>query len=256
MFDIYRKKKKEVDLKSFSKQQLLSYNKLWTSVIVPHVPFDNNYFKIRNYQYNIDLLKKDLQKAIQNTTWQNKSKDKRWKAITLKSSDGKEQSFLKLTKLGSNKENTYQYTQAMVGCDYFKKILDELPTDVYLVRILLLEPGGIINFHTDEVVFENKKDIIRCHIPIITHPNIKFRIGFPLVSRFNSNIKVDDIKYKKAVQQEWKASVLHEKHLEEGYMYYTNVNTLHSVINNSNISRYHLCIDMRPPDGIEHIFNS
>ena len=255
MYDLWKKQKK-IDLTKFSKQELLKYNKLWSKVVVPHVPFDNNYIKIRNIKYNVDFLKKDLGKAIQNTEWQNKSKDKRWKSITLKSNDGRDQSFLKLTKLGRGEENNYKYTKAIDGCEYFKQILDELPTDVYLVRILLLEEGGVIDFHTDEIVFENNKDIMRCHIPIITDPKIKFRIGFPLASRINSNIKVDDLKYKKALQQQWNARVLHEKHLEEGYIYYTNVNTLHSVVNNSNISRYHLCIDMRPPEWMEHILNS
>ena len=250
------KKQNPSNLTTYSKQQLLKYNNLWTPTIVPHVPFDNNYFKIRNIKYNINLLKKDLQKAIKNTTWINKSKDKHWKSITLKSYDGGDQSSLQLTKLGRGEENNYQYTQAIEGCDYFKKILNELPTDVYLVRILLLEEGGVINFHTDEIVFENKRDIIRCHIPIITHPKITFRLGFPLAYWLNPNIKPTKKQYEKVQQENWRARVLHEKHLEEGYMYYTNVNTLHSVVNNSNIPRYHLCIDMRPPDGMEHILNS
>ena len=250
------KKQQNIDLTRYSKQQLLDYNKLWTPTIVPHVPFKNNYFKIRNIRYDVNLLTRDLQQAVENTSWQNKSKDKCWKSITLKSYDGKDQSFLKLTKLGRNKENTYQYTNAMKGCDYFKTILDELPTDVYLVRILLLEEGGVINFHTDEIVFENKRDIIRCHIPIITHPNITFRIGFPLAYWLNPNIESTEKVYEKVQQENWRAQVLHEKHLEEGYMYYTNVNTLHSVINNSSVPRYHLCIDMRPPDEMEHILNS
>tara|TARA_B100000902_G_C27248887_1_gene884126 strand:+ start:529 stop:1245 length:717 start_codon:yes stop_codon:yes gene_type:complete len=225
------------DLTKKSKQELLDYNGLWSINNVPHVPLNLNYFKITNIKYDIEALKHDLAIAKQNIKWTNKSKDKRWKSITLKSYDGGDQSFLKKTELGTGGDNKYRYTNAMHGCKYFQKILAEIPTDIYLVRILLLEEGGIIKFHTDEEVFKNKTDIIRCHIPIITNPNIKFRIGFPLSSPAPG-------------YEIWKASVMHEKHLEEGYMYYTNVNTLHSVVNNTKTPRYHLCIDMRPPKQI------
>ena len=142
--------------------------------------------------------------------------------------------YASLTKLGIGEQNLYIYTTAMKNCNYFKKILDEIPTDIYLVRILKLKSKGRIKFHTDEVVFNQTKDIIRCHLPIITHPNIKFQIGFPL----NKPAEGFEI---------WNASVLHEKYLAPGKLWYTNVNTLHGVVNNSNIDRYHLVIDMRPP---------
>ena len=103
-----------------------------------------------------------------------------WQSITLKSSDGRDQSFLKQTKLGRGEKNTYHYTDAMKNCNYFKEILKEIPTDIYLVRILKLKAGGRIKFHTDETVFKQTRDIIRCHLPIITHQAVEFQIGFPI----------------------------------------------------------------------------
>ena len=48
----------------------------------------------------------------------------------------------------------------------------------------------------------------------------------------------------------WDADVLHERHLDYGHLWYTNVNTLHGVVNGGNTDRYHLVIDMRPNPGM------
>ena len=215
--------------------EFIKTNKLWRKPLIPLHPLNNNYRIITNTIYDIELLKRDLNIAINSIDkWTKKDKDETWQSITLKSFDGNEQSFLKETKLCIGDQNLYKYTTAMNKCNYFKKILEEIPTDIYLVRILKLKSKGRIKFHTDEVVFKQTKDIIRCHLPIITHPNIKFQIGFPL----NKPAEGFEI---------WNASVLHEKYLAPGKLWYTNVNTLHGVENNSNIDRYHLVIDMRPP---------
>lgn len=213
----------------------ISMNPLWKPPLIPLHPLDNNYRVIAKKQYNIDLLKKDLHIAIGNVDkWANKNKNMSWQSITLKSSDGRDQSFLKQTKLGRGEKNTYHYTDAMKNCNYFKEILKEIPTDIYLVRILKLKAGGRIKFHTDETVFKQTRDIIRCHLPIITHKAVEFQIGFP-IQKPAEGFGI------------WNAKVLHSKHLEPGKLWYTNVNTLHGVVNKSNIDRYHLVIDMRPP---------
>ena len=71
-------------------------NPLWKPPLIPLHPLDNNYRVIAKKQYNIDLLKKDLHIAIGNVDkWANKNKNMSWQSITLKSSDGGDQSFLK-----------------------------------------------------------------------------------------------------------------------------------------------------------------
>jgi len=233
-----------------TKQEILKYNKLWNDCTVPLLPLERNYFKITDKKYNIDNLKNDLKTAILNmdTSWVNKGE--KWKSITLKSEKGDEQSFLRKSFLGIGKNNCYKYTKAMKNCEYFKKILEEIPTDIYLVRILKLEERGIIGYHTDDEVFKEKTKIIRCHIPIVTHPNIEFGIGFPISKRPHPNKHPDN-----PDKKEYRALDLDKKHLEAGNMYYTNVNTLHAVYNPTNIARYHLCIDMRPPEFMIDLLN-
>ena len=163
--------------------------------------------------------------------WKNKD-EKDWFSITLRSKDGEEQSFLEETDFGSGLGNTYKYTSLIKHTPYIKSILENLDTDVYLVRLLRLNANSIIKYHTDEIVFKNK-NIIRCHIPIITHSQVSFKIGYPL----NKPAPGYHI---------WNATELYSQNLSAGYLWYTNVNCLHSVENNSNIDRIHLVLDIRP----------
>ena len=225
------------------RQQQQLDSPLWTNVTRPLWPLDLNYFKIRSEQYDISLLRRDLSTAITNGQWINKDRPGDWKSITLKGLGGKEQDFLKETSLGRGNSNDYKYTPIMEKCPYFRSILDNMPTDVYLVRILRPGPQSRIKFHTDELVFNDTDNIIRCHVPIITHPEVRFQIGFPL------NAPADSYHV-------WNACELDSKHLDAGYLWLTNVNTLHGVVNNSNIDRYHLCIDCRPPPHVVNLIRS
>ena len=66
---------------------------------------------------------------------------------------------------------------------------------------------------------------------------MKFQLGYPL----NSPAPGYYI---------WDASVFYERFLESGKLWYTNVNAIHGVMNNSNEERIHLVIDMYPPKHI------
>jgi len=226
-----------------SKKMSRPESPLWTNITRPLWPLGMNYFKIRAQRYDVSQLRNDLSIAIQAGTWVKKDKPGDWKSITLKGYQGQEQDFLTRTHLGTGTNNKYEYTSIMDNCSYFKQILDEIPTDVYLVRVLRLGPRSRIKFHTDEVVFRKREEIIRCHIPIITHPDVKFQIGYPL------NAPAEGY-------QVWNAYELGSRYLEAGYLYYTNVNTLHGVVNDSDIERYHLCIDFRPPPHIVKVVQS
>lgn len=210
---------------------------LWTDITRPLWPLSLNYFRLRKDRYDIGKLRHDLSLAIDAGNWVSKDKPGDWKSITLKGYHGKSQDFLEKTSLGVGHDNPYEYTAVMDKCPYFQKILDDIPSDVYLTRILRLGPRSRIKFHTDEVVFHDIDNIIRCHIPIVTHHDVRFQIGFPL----NAPAEGYNV---------WNAIELDSKHLEPGYLWYTNVNTLHGVVNNSDTERYHLCIDIRPPEHI------
>ena len=213
-------------------QQLISQNPLFRNNIIPYYPLAKNLFILKNEKFNINLMQQNISNIQKETTWHNKG-DKDWLSITLKSKDGAEQNFLEETKLGIGKENEYKYSVRINHAPYIKQILEGLGTDIYLVRLLKLNAGGKIKYHTDEIVFNKKNDIIRCHIPIITHPAVSFKIGYPLASPAPG-------------YRIWNAEELYTRYLEPGYLWYTNVNCLHSVENNSNIDRIHLVVDLRP----------
>jgi len=221
-------------------QQLISQNALFRGNIIPHHPLHKNLFILKKDKFNINLMHKDIANIQKESTWLNKG-DKDWLSITLKSKDGTDQNFLEETKLGIGQENTYKYTTSINHSPYLKQILDNFGTDIYLVRLLKLNAGGKIKYHTDELVFKNKRNIIRCHIPIITNPSVSFKIGYPLASPA-PGFRI------------WKAAELYARHLDQGYLWYTNVNCLHSVENNSAIDRVHLVVDLKPtPEMISNI---
>ena len=217
--------KQESLLEKFKKKNL--YNRLWSETTIPLWPIDKNYIKINPNYIDTSEIKKEITNL--NINWTSKDRfTNNWDSITLKSENGEDQNYLKKSDF-----NNYIYTDNIRELPSIKYLLETIPTDIYLVRLLKLKKNGKIKFHTDEEVFNQKEKIIRVHLPIITDPNIKFQIGYPL------NKPADGYHV-------WNASVLHEKHLDEGYYWYTNVNTLHGVDNNSDIDRIHLVIDMKP----------
>lgn len=212
-----------------------SINPYWMDkTLAPYVPYDLNYYEIGRQRYDVERLMKDLEVVVGSMQWTNKDSSGDWGSVTLKSISGGDQSFLKKTDLGTGNKNKYRYTEAIRLCPYIKQILDAIPTDVYLVRLLRLAPRSRIKFHTDKDIFEQRGKIIRCHIPIKTNNAVMFQLGYPLASPAPGYYI-------------WDASVLHEKHLSAGGLWYTNVNALHGVLNNSDEERVHLVVDMRPP---------
>ena len=220
-----------------AKKRSRAVNPYWEDqTLAPHVPYELNYFDIGREGYDLERLMADLNSITGSMEWMRKDKNGDWGSVTLKSFSGGDQDFLVKTNLGTGEDNQYRYTEAIRFCPYIKQILDEMPTDVYLVRLLRLAPRARVKFHTDKDVFEHRGEIIRCHIPIKTNPDVMFQLGYPLASPAPGF-------------HVWNASVLHERHLIAGRLWYTNVNTLHGVVNNSDVERVHLVVDMRPPRG-------
>jgi len=111
----------------------------------------------------------------------------------------------------------FKSNEILLKCSYFKKILEELNTEIYLVRIMKLKAGGYIAPHTDKLLNDN---VIRCHLPIITNSDVHFYIG--------NGTKID-------------------YNLEAGNLYYINAkNAEHYVKNYSKFDRINLVIDMKP----------
>ena len=210
-------------------------NKIWRGDIIPLFPIQRNYFILWDKMFSIDRLMSDLARAESMQHWVDKDlHTHKWKSITLHSYNGEDQPMLTETSLHESERSKYKGTDVLRNCSYFQEVLESFDTDIYLVRLLKLEAGGKIKFHTDEKVFKQRYDIIRCHIPIVTHPKCKFQLGYP-VQRPSSG--QDGI---------WNAEVLHSCFITPGYMWFTNVNALHSVDNGSDIDRVHLVIDLKP----------
>ena len=213
----------------------IAKNRLWKGDIIPLTPIQRNYFILDRTQFDIERMKHDLHKAQLASQWADKDLHTfKWKSITLNSYEGTEQALLNESSINDGEKHKYIQTETMNRCAYFQEILRSFKTDIYLVRLLRLDAGGKIKFHTDERVFKKRRDIIRCHIPIITHPECKFQLGYPRQRPASGD---DGI---------WNADLLHSCFLTPGYLWFTNVNALHGVENNSSVDRVHLVIDMKP----------
>ncbi len=211
------------------------------SFLKPHFPLYKNLFPLVNIKINIEPFKKEI--LSYKNSWNNKDNfSDSWKSITLRSKNGNDQDFLEPIDFKNKENNIFKYTETSKFFPTIINFLQSLNTDIYLVRLLKLNKGGIIKYHTDEVVFKNTNNIIRCHLPIITDPNVIFKIGTPILppSRGYSI---------------WNAETVYEQFLKPGYIWYTNVNCLHSVHNNSNIDRIHLVFDIKPPLNFLHNIN-
>lgn len=155
---------------------------------------------------------------------------KNWQGIPLRNGIGSSDADgLELTKSLNGPENKRFFkectdTDIMKKLTYIPKMLDDLKkylnTDIGLVRILKIPATNNVARHCDGEIFDLEKgQIYRLHLPIISHPNVKFLIN--------------DKNY----------------YMEPGKLYYANVTYPHEIRNNSNIDRVHLVIDVLATDG-------
>jgi len=261
-FDLRVRRQLSIHMKIISDyaqpRKALQINPQWRGKMIPLFPIHRNYFILSEKKYDMKKLKKDVETLEKNILgWESKttaaaaarnrmadrerapldiSNNHLWTAVTLKGYLGQPQPFLEIHELKRGDDNIYKYTDKISHCPYIKKILEELNTDIYLVRLLKLNKGKHLDFHVDGCVFHNTENIIRCAIPIITHPNVHFQLGYPLHTKTGTTM------------QRWlgTAAVLHQKHLMPGRLWFTNVNTIHRVDNKSNVDRIHLVVDLRP----------
>jgi hypothetical protein len=207
------------------------------SFLIPKVPLERNIVKISNKKINTELMREEIKNF---NKWTNKDPfTHKWKSITLKSYNGENQDFLEKHYFGIKENNKFLYTENINHFLNIRFFLECLNCEIYLVRLLKLEKGGLIKYHTDGMVFREEKEIIRIHLPIITDEKNIVKIGYPLQEPAPG-------------YSIWNAITFYKKNLEEGYLYYINVNTLHSVENRSEIDRVHLVIDLKPNNIIRN----
>ncbi len=99
--------------------------------------------------------------------------------------------------------------------------LSALNLRIRLVRFMLLEPKGIIKKYQDSFLSER---IVRLHLPVITHQDVEFYL--------------DDERCN------WKA----------GELWYGDFSKPHYAVNNSDVTRVHLVLDVTCDDNLLKLF--
>lgn len=181
--------------------------------IILHENYDTNLL-INDYKTAVkesEFIKRTYPKGASVSLYKNTIG---WSSIPLHSWNGLEGNEGNILRRIDNK--VFKPTSILKKCKYFQKILNDLNTDIYLVRMMKLDAGGYIAPHNDGVQFNNRYKMIRCCIPIITNELVFFGIN--------------DKEY----------------NLKKGHLYYTRVDKTHWVKNNSDQDRIHLVIDIKP----------
>ena len=191
-----------------------------------------NAFPLGNRRYDAGALAAELGEAT--GVWQSKSEGGGWSSLTIRSSEASESPHLSARTPGAE---TYAYTPLAEQLPRVRAVLDSLGTGVLLVRYLKLEPGELVKFHTDEMVFSNTSKIVRLHLPVVTNDKAVLRFGTPLREPSKGYLVWE-------AKQEW------EVHMPAGHVWFTNVNALHSVYNGGQAARIHLVIDVQPRPGL------
>lgn len=146
-----------------------------------------------------------------------------WLGIPLRSANGVlgEEGLKGTGVYNSSDPSLFKDTIAMQP--YIKSIIDEIGAPVLKVRILKLKSKKSIAEHADNF---QAGDIIRLHIPVVTHPLVEFWL--------------DGSRY----------------YIPSEKLLYLNVRKRHKVYNGSHIDRIHIVIDVKQtPELIELVKN-
>lgn len=104
---------------------------------------------------------------------------------------------------------------------YLRHALFDLHLRLRLVRLLLLEPDGVIREHRDSFL---SKRIVRLHLPIVSHPDVEMYLdGHRCVWR-------------------------------PGELWYGDFSLPHSAVNRSGLTRVHLVLDVVADRNLQSLF--
>lgn len=162
---------------------------------------------------------------------------KNWQGIPLRNSMGSSQHDgleLGLSLLRNGNKLSFQEcknTEIMDKLNYIPELIENLKkylnTEIGMVRILKIPAKQHVGQHQDGEIFDLENgQIYRLHFPLISHPNVKFIIN-------NKNY-----------------------YFEPGNAYYANVFYPHEIINNSEIDRVHLVVDVLANENIKKLLKN
>ncbi len=172
-----------------------------------------------NLAFDVQKLCRDLeaaQKHFSSTAQVGPYHDGSWRGITLRSFKGNLKPFSVIYQ--GEGENT----EVMQYCPYFQEMFEHFPCPINTARLLFLPPKKIIGKHRD--YFSINTGLVRLHIPIVTHEKVIFKIGEHIMR--------------------WKA----------GELWFGDFSHIHSVENQSDITRVHLVLDCTMSEALLALF--
>ena len=162
------------------------------------------------------------------------SKGDDWTAISLRGYGPEPLDILKpnVLKSGVKEEVKLQNTSLLQrsGFQVINDILTKIPSTFERVRFMKIKANSGIGKHSDRIDKDfglEDGNIIRIHVPIRTNDQVEFCL--------------------------WVGKEKLVNYLEEGHYYYVDVRAPHAVINNSDVDRIHLVIDVYVNDEIRKL---
>jgi len=173
------------------------------------------YFDVKRLQHDVSLLD-----ALQwKLHYQKLHYQGEWSGIPLRSVNGNEKDLI----VSPLENQEYKDTSFLQQGSYLQELLYAFKCPLKTVRLLKLNAGAIIKEHTDAELFFEKGEA-RIHIPIVTDDAVEFYTDTERIF------------------------------MRAGECWYVNFNLPHSIINNSQVNRIHLVIDVVVNDWIKDIF--
>lgn len=177
-----------------------------------HIPYILDISKLISVPIDSQKILEEVNIAEMNHPFTRKTPS--WHSIPLRSANG-EMGEVGSRSVGihnSSDVSVFQDTEIMKHTPYIKELLDNLGANYLKVRIMRVLPYKSIGEHVDSFQAD---DIIRVHIPVVTHPLVEF----------------------------WVEKEKH--HIPINKLTYINVRRRHKVINNSKFMRIHIVIDVK-----------
>jgi aspartyl/asparaginyl beta-hydroxylase (cupin superfamily) len=109
-------------------------------------------------------------------------------------------------------------------------VLAKIPSTFERVRFMKIKANSGIGKHSDKIDKDfglEDGNIVRFHVPIRTNDKVKFFL--------------------------WEGKKQLENYMETGHYYYIDARAPHSVVNNSDVDRIHLVIDVYVNDEIRKL---
>lgn len=177
-------------------------------------------FDVVEMQQEVRYLEAEMWKPHYNE----KQYEGSWATLPLRSINGSTDNHISIHGSSMHPDMAYENTRLLDSCTYLQSVINFFECEKMSVRLMKLEPGGVIKEHTDyEMSFEDGE--ARFHIPILTNPGVDFFI--------------EDEK------------IL----LKEGECWYLNLSLRHRVHNFGDSGRIHLVIDCKVNDWIKNLLN-